>query len=73
MNTESTLSRTLWEYLRSLKSAMTLLPTLAVTSIIGTVIRQGNLASEYIESCDAPDGRATVQPGALALGERIRG
>jgi len=50
VSTESTLSRTLWDYLCSLKLAMTLLLSLAITSIIGTIIPQGNLAPQYIES-----------------------
>jgi cytochrome c biogenesis protein len=50
VTTEHTLSRTLWDYLCSLKLAMTLLLSLAITSIIGTVIPQGNLAPQYVES-----------------------
>lgn len=50
MNTDHTLSRSLWDYLCSLKLAMTLLLSLAITSIIGTIIPQGNLAPQYIES-----------------------
>ena len=50
MNTERTLSQSLWDYFCSLKLAMTLLLTLAITSIIGTVIPQGNLAPQYIQS-----------------------
>jgi len=45
-----TLSRSLWDFFCSLKLAMTLLLTLAVTSIIGTVIPQGNIPAEYIQS-----------------------
>ena len=50
MNTERTLSRALWDSICSLKLAMTLLLTLAITSIIGTVIPQGNLAPQYVTS-----------------------
>ncbi|HEY5514098.1 MAG TPA: cytochrome c biogenesis protein ResB [Geomonas sp.] len=51
MNTkERTLSQSLWDYLCSLKLAMTLLLTLAITSIIGTVIPQGGVSPAYIES-----------------------
>jgi cytochrome c biogenesis protein len=50
VNTERTLSQSLWDFFCSLKLAMTLLLSLAITSIIGTVIPQGNLAPEYIES-----------------------
>ena len=50
MSTERTLFQAIWDYFCSLKLAMTLLLTLAITSIIGTVIPQGNLAPEYIQS-----------------------
>lgn len=50
MNTALSPSRALWDYLCSLKLAMILLLTLAVASIIGTVIPQGNLSPEYIQS-----------------------
>jgi cytochrome c biogenesis protein len=51
VNTDQrTLSQSLWDYLCSLKLAMALLLTLAITSVIGTVIPQGNVAPEYIES-----------------------
>jgi cytochrome c biogenesis protein len=45
-----TLSQSLWDFFCSLKLAMFVLLSLAVTSIIGTVIPQGNLPAEYIQS-----------------------
>ncbi|GFO68271.1 cytochrome c biogenesis protein ResB [Geomonas limicola] len=50
MNNERTLSQATWDFFCSLKLAMALLLSLAVTSIIGTVIPQGNLAPQYLES-----------------------
>jgi cytochrome c biogenesis protein len=50
VNTERTLSQSLWDYFCSLKLAMTLLLSLAITSIIGTIIPQGSLAPEYVQS-----------------------
>jgi len=47
---EPTLSRSLWDFFCSLKLAMTLLLSLAISSIIGTVIPQGNIPPEYIQS-----------------------
>jgi cytochrome c biogenesis protein len=50
VTTDRTLPQALWDYFCSLKLAMTLLLTLAITSIIGTIIPQGSLAPEYVES-----------------------
>jgi cytochrome c biogenesis protein len=50
VNTERTLPQSLWDYFCSLKLAMTLLLSLAITSIIGTIIPQGNLAPQYVQS-----------------------
>jgi cytochrome c biogenesis protein len=51
VNTDArTLPQSLWDFFCSLKLAMFLLLSLAITSIIGTVIPQGNLAPEYVSS-----------------------
>ncbi|GFO60281.1 cytochrome c biogenesis protein ResB [Geomonas silvestris] len=50
MNNERTLPQATWDFFCSLKLAMALLLSLAITSIIGTVIPQGNLAPQYLES-----------------------
>jgi cytochrome c biogenesis protein len=42
--------QSLWDFFSSLKLAMAVLLTLAVTSIIGTVIPQGNVPEQYIQS-----------------------
>lgn len=50
MNNERTLPQATWDFFSSLKLAMALLLSLAVTSIIGTIIPQGNLAPEYLQT-----------------------
>lgn len=51
MNTaERSLSQSLWDYLCALKLTMFLLISLAVTSIIGTIIPQGAPPQEYLQT-----------------------
>jgi len=50
VNNERTLPQATWDFFSSLKLAMALLLSLAVTSIIGTIIPQGNLAPEYLQT-----------------------
>lgn len=42
--------QTLWDFFCSLKLAISLLISLAITSIIGTVIPQGNIPPEYLQT-----------------------
>jgi len=50
VNNQRSIPQATWDFFCSLKLAMGLLLSLAVSSIIGTVIPQGNLAPQYLES-----------------------
>jgi cytochrome c biogenesis protein len=50
VTTERSLPQSVWDYLCSLKLAMLLLLSLAITSIIGTIIPQGNLDPQYLQT-----------------------
>ncbi len=49
-NNERTLSQSLWDFFCSLKLTMFLFITLAVISIIGTIIPQGSPSPEYLQA-----------------------